>query len=58
MSESERAKQGAVPRYRYPDALTAEGRAEMDRTLPVDGDAYLRWLAGDGPDPCAPEPSR
>jgi hypothetical protein len=40
------------PRYAYPETLTPEERAEMDRVLDVDGEAYLRWLAGEGPDPC------
>jgi hypothetical protein len=40
--------------FSYPENLTAEERAEVDRTLDVDGEAYLRWLAGEGPDPCAP----
>jgi len=42
------------PRYRYPEELTTEELAEMERILPVDGEAYLRWLAGEGPDPCPP----
>jgi hypothetical protein len=45
------------PRYRYPEELSADERAEVDRVLPVDGEAYLLWLAGDGPDPCLPESS-
>ena len=45
------------PRYRYPEELTPEELAEMQRDSGVDGEAFLRWLAGEGPDPCPPEPS-
>jgi hypothetical protein len=40
--------------FSYPETLTVEERAQMGRMLDVDGEAYLRWLAGEGPDPCAP----
>ena len=46
---------GARSSYVYPERLTAEERAEVDRMLDVDAEAYLRWLAGDGPDPCSDE---
>ncbi len=39
------------PRFAYPEPLTAEELAEMDEVLDVDGEAFLRWLAGEGPDP-------
>ena len=57
MSDPARADEPKRPRYRYPEPLTAEERAEMQRVLDVDGEAYLRWLAGEGPDPCPPESS-
>lgn len=28
---------------------------ETGRFIDVDAEAYLRWLAGEGPDPCPPE---
>jgi len=34
--------------YLYPEEVAAEERAEMARVLEVDGEAYLRWLAGEG----------
>lgn len=40
------------PGFLYPEQLTDDERAEMDHVLDVDGEAYLRWLAGEGPDPC------
>jgi hypothetical protein len=57
MSDPAKARQGDQPRYLYPEEVTAEERAEMARVLEVDGEAYLRWLAGEGPDPCPPESS-
>lgn len=43
--------------YRYPQELTAEERAQMDRVVeltPEQAEAYLRWLeTGEGSDPCA-----
>jgi len=45
------------PKYRYPEELTASERAEAAIVLDVDGEAYLRWLAGEGPDPCVRESS-
>jgi len=47
----------SLPRYRYPEELTASERAETASVLDVDGEAYLRWLAGEGPDPCVRESS-
>ena len=46
----------AAPRYAYPEPLTPEDMEGMDRVLDVDGEAYIRWLMGEGPDPC-PESS-
>jgi hypothetical protein len=40
--------------YHFPEKLTPGEAEEMDRVLDVDGEAYLRWLAGEGPDPCPP----
>jgi hypothetical protein len=56
-SEPVRAEEPKRGRYRYPEELSAEERAQMARLLDVDGEAYLRWLAGEGPDPCPPESS-
>lgn len=39
------------PRVAYPEQLTDDERAQMNRVLDVDGEAYLRWLGGEGPDP-------
>jgi hypothetical protein len=39
------------PRFRYPDPLTQEDLDAMDRVLDVDGEAFIRWLAGEGPEP-------
>jgi hypothetical protein len=48
----------ASPPYRYPDEVTAEDLAAMDRVVDVDAEAYLRWLeSGKGPEPCEPESS-
>ena len=42
------------PRVRFPDgAFAPEDLKDMDRVLDVDGEAYLRWLEGKGPDPCS-----
>ncbi|HEY6559480.1 MAG TPA: hypothetical protein VI072_19490 [Polyangiaceae bacterium] len=54
MSGPLRSEASKRPRYRYPEELTAEERTELQRVLDVDGEAYLRWLAGEGPDPCPP----
>jgi hypothetical protein len=44
--------------HRYPDEVTAEDLAAMDRVVDVDAEAYLRWLeSGKGPEPCEPESS-
>ena len=45
------------PRYLFPEVPSAEERAQMARALDVDTVAYLRWLAGEGPDPCPSESS-
>jgi hypothetical protein len=45
------------PRYLFPEVPSAEERAQMARALDVDTEAYLRWLAGEGPDPCPSESS-
>jgi hypothetical protein len=55
MSDVAKAGQSDPPRYLYPEQATPEERAQMARTLDVDGEAYLRWLAGEGPDPGPPE---
>ena len=39
------------PRYLFPEVPSTEERAQMARALDVDAEAYLRWLAGEGPDP-------
>jgi hypothetical protein len=39
------------PRYVYPEALTDKDLEDMDTVLPVDGEAFLKWLAGEGPEP-------
>jgi hypothetical protein len=58
MSDPAERKLGEQPpRYRYPEELTPEEIEQTKRVLNVDGEAYLRWLAGDGPDPCPPESS-
>jgi hypothetical protein len=44
-------------KHRYPEELTPEELAQMKRVMPVDGEAYIRWLRGEGPDPCPPESS-
>jgi hypothetical protein len=54
MSEPSKAGQSDRPRFLYPEQATPEVRAQMARRLDVDGEAYLRWLAGEGPDPCPP----
>jgi hypothetical protein len=43
--------------YRFPDELSPDEAEQMDHVMDVDGEAYLRWLAGEGPDPCPPEGS-
>ena len=43
--------------YRFPEELSPDEAEQMDRVMDVDGEAYLRWLAGEGPDPCPPERS-
>lgn len=40
--------------HAFPEPVSEAEQADMDRLLDVDGDAYQRWLAGDGPDPCVP----
>lgn len=57
MSDPAETEHRSTPRYLYPEELTAEERAQTERVLDVDGEAYLRWLAGEGPDPCPPESS-
>ncbi|MBN1610860.1 MAG: hypothetical protein JW940_29785 [Polyangiaceae bacterium] len=48
----------ASPPYRYPEEVTAEDLAAMDRVVDVDAEEYLRWLeTGEGPEPCEPEAS-
>jgi hypothetical protein len=51
---SERAE--ATPRFVYPEPLSAADVEDMEHDLDVDGAAYIRWLMGEGPDPC-PESS-
>jgi len=41
----------AAPRYAYPEPLIPEDMEGMDRVLDVDGEAFLAWLAGEGPEP-------
>jgi hypothetical protein len=48
---------GKPPRFGYPEKLTVEEEAQVQHVLPVDGEAYVRWLRGEGPDPCPPESS-
>ena len=43
--------------YRVPEELPPDEVEQLDRVMDVDGEAYLRWLAGEGPDPCLPERS-
>ena len=57
MSDVAKAGPSDRPRYLYPEQATAEEREQMTRRIEADGDAYLRWLAGEGPDPCPPESS-
>ncbi|HVW26535.1 MAG TPA: hypothetical protein VHC69_14300 [Polyangiaceae bacterium] len=54
MSGSARSERPAEaqPDHRLPDdALTAAELAELDQRDPVDSDAALAWLNGEGPDP-------
>jgi len=39
------------PRYVYPEPLTSADLDDMDRVLAVDGEEFLKWLAGEGPEP-------
>jgi hypothetical protein len=57
MSDTVKKPDSERPRYRFPEELTAEERAALKRDSGVDGEAFLRWLAGEGPDPCPPERS-
>jgi hypothetical protein len=39
--------------HRYPTELDPEHEAQLSRSVPVDFEAYLRWLeTGEGSDPC------
>ncbi len=40
------------PKYLYPEDVSPAEQSEALRLLDVDGEAYLRWLAGEGADPC------
>lgn len=54
MSDPAPSEQSKRPRYRYPEDLTPEQVAQLQRSAVVDAEAYLRWLeTGEGSDPCA-----
>jgi len=63
MSTPARAPSGpthskASPTHRLPEgAFTPEELERMDRVAPVDTEAALAWMRGEGPDPW-PEQSR
>jgi len=62
MFEPNRGEPPKPQRFKPDPADEAEFRAalgdiEARRLLEVDGEAYLRWLAGEGPDPCPPKSS-
>lgn len=43
--------------FRFCEERTLDELKQTERLLDVDGADYLRWLAGEGPDPCPPESS-
>ena len=47
-----KAQRAEQPKYRLPaDAIPPDEIAVLDKRAPVDGDAALAWLNGEGPDP-------
>lgn len=62
MSDPARAEPLERKLYRPDPADEEEIRAgladvEAGRFIDVEAEGYLRWLAGEGPDPCPPESS-